>query len=152
MKKNARYEGGSGTGVDLLVPLEDGQQRRVHVDQGQELPADFAGVAVDPEFVDRLLETDDWTTPSETSEQRQERLAEEKEQLEREEAAAAARAEHEAAADKAAAAIAKAEKAFGEHIAAGDQAAAAATERVRAEQTIRRAEQTIRETTKGGTS
>jgi len=60
MKQNARYEGGSGTGVDLTVLLVDGQQRPRHVDQGEALPTEIADAAVDPEFVERLLEQGDW--------------------------------------------------------------------------------------------
>lgn len=60
MKKNARYVGGSGTGVELTLPLTDNQQRRVTVAPGEALREDFGGVRVDPDFIERLLETDQW--------------------------------------------------------------------------------------------
>ena len=127
MKNNARYTGGSGTGVDLIVPLVDGQQRRVHIAQGEPLPENFGGVAIDPEFLERLLETPDWDAVDETAEQRKARLQAEKDQLELDEAAAAAAAEHQAAAEKAAAAAAAAEQKAAGHRDAAEQAAAAAS-------------------------
>lgn len=115
MKQNARYKGGSGTGVDLIVPLVDGQQRPVHVDPGQALPetigeGDFA-VAVAPDFVERLLEqSSEWepVAPPETPAQRKRREQVEQDQAEQDQAAS--------------------------------DAAAAAIERVKAEQQARRKE------------
>lgn len=56
MNTNARYKGGSGTGVDLTVLLADGQQRPHHVDPDETLPEQIGGVPVDPEFIAGLLE------------------------------------------------------------------------------------------------
>lgn len=64
MKKNARYKGGSGTGVDLVVLLADGQQKPRHVDQGEALPDSIGGVELDPEFIDRLLEQESEWEPT----------------------------------------------------------------------------------------
>ncbi|MDP2712308.1 MAG: hypothetical protein Q8O56_13910 [Solirubrobacteraceae bacterium] len=54
--QNARYRGGSGTGVDLTVRLADGQLRLRHLEQGEALPTEIGGVPVDPEYITRLLE------------------------------------------------------------------------------------------------
>lgn len=59
-EKRAVYNGPSGTGVDLLVELSDGQLRPCHVDQGGQLPAEIGGVKVSAAFRDGLLEQDDW--------------------------------------------------------------------------------------------
>lgn len=60
-EKRARYDGPSGTGVDLTVPLENGESRPVHVDQGQQLPSSIDGQRVPASFRDSLLEQDDWS-------------------------------------------------------------------------------------------
>jgi hypothetical protein len=64
-EKRAVYRGGSGTGVDLSVPLGDGQHVPVHVDQGAQLPTEieYGGVKhkVPASFRDSLLEQDDWS-------------------------------------------------------------------------------------------
>ncbi len=59
--RKARYDGGSGTGVDVLVTLADGQQRYVHVEQGHQLPTEVGGVDVPAKARDALTATDDWT-------------------------------------------------------------------------------------------
>lgn len=60
--KRARYDGPSGTGVEIDVELSDGQTiRSVHVGRGQQLPAELNGVKVAPEFLDGLLEQEDWS-------------------------------------------------------------------------------------------
>ncbi len=56
MNTNARYKGGSGTGVDLTVLLADGQQRPRHVDPGEVLPETIGDIPVYPAFIAGLLE------------------------------------------------------------------------------------------------
>lgn len=71
--KKARYDGPSGTGVDVLISLPDGQQRYVHVDQGHQLPTQMDdGTTIPASERDRLLKGDDWTeveaaTPKQTN-------------------------------------------------------------------------------------
>jgi hypothetical protein len=60
--KKARYDGPSGTGVDVLITFPDGQTRWIHVDQGHQLPAEMEdGPPIPASERDRLLATDDWT-------------------------------------------------------------------------------------------
>lgn len=60
--KKARYDGPSGTGVDVLITLPDGQMRYVHVDQGHQLPTQMDdGTTIPASERDRLLKSDDWT-------------------------------------------------------------------------------------------
>lgn len=61
-EKRARYNGPSGTGVDLTdVELVDGQIRAVHVPQGGQLPTDIGGVKVAASYRDGLLGQADWS-------------------------------------------------------------------------------------------
>lgn len=148
MKKNARYVGGSGTGVELTIPLTDNQQRRVTVAPGEALREDFGGVRVAPDFIVGLLETDDWE-PATLAAGRAEQQTD-TDQAELDKAAAAAAAEHNAAAEKAERAAAAATQKAQEHRAAGEQAAAAAVAVAQAEQQIRAAQKIL--DAKGGTS
>jgi len=136
MKRNARYKGGSGTGVDLTVLLADGQQRPRHVDPGEALPTEIGGVPVDPDFVERLLEQEsEWELAvDETPAQRKEREQLERDVAEQEAAGEAAAADHLAAAEKAREA---AELAAADFHAAAETASADAIERVKAEQMLR---------------
>ena len=59
--RKARYDGPSGTGVDLNVELADGQVKPVHIDQGHQLPAEIGGVALASGFVANLLSQGDWS-------------------------------------------------------------------------------------------
>lgn len=60
--KKARYDGPSGTGVDVVISLPDGQQRYVHVDQGHQLPTQLEdGTTIPASERDKLTETDDWS-------------------------------------------------------------------------------------------
>ena len=54
-----RYTGHSGTGVDLDVPLEDGQTVPYHVEQGGYLPLEMRGVKVQRSFIKSLLQQED---------------------------------------------------------------------------------------------
>ena len=58
--KKARYDGPSGTGVDLTISFPDGQYRRVHVDQGHQLPTEVDGLTVPASFRDALIKRGDW--------------------------------------------------------------------------------------------
>lgn len=58
--KKAEYRGSSGTGVDLFVPLVDGQWRNAHVDPNHQLPRSFDGVDVVKEFYENLYSQPDW--------------------------------------------------------------------------------------------
>lgn len=60
-EKRARYDGPSGTGVDVPVELDSGEIRDVHVDQGAQLPTSIDGQPISARFRDRLLEQDDWS-------------------------------------------------------------------------------------------
>jgi hypothetical protein len=61
MSVRARYDGPSGTGVDVTVELDTGEFRTTHVKQGGLLPEDINGVAITPAFRNSLLDQDDWT-------------------------------------------------------------------------------------------
>jgi hypothetical protein len=61
MSVRARYDGPSGTGVDITVELDSGEIRTTHVKQGGLLPEDINGVAISAAFRDSLLEQDGWT-------------------------------------------------------------------------------------------
>jgi hypothetical protein len=63
-EKRAVYIGPSGTGVDLAVPLANGEIRNVHVDHGDQLPTEIDGVAVPASFRDGLLEQEDNWSPT----------------------------------------------------------------------------------------
>jgi hypothetical protein len=58
-EKRAKYTGPSGTGVDLIVPLANGESRSVHVEQGHQLPTEIDGQAVPASFRDELLKQED---------------------------------------------------------------------------------------------
>lgn len=58
-EKRARYDGPSGTGVDIPVELENGETRFVHVDQGAQLPTEIDGTPVRASVRDALLEQKD---------------------------------------------------------------------------------------------
>lgn len=94
MKHNARYKGGSGTGVDLLLLLADGQHKPRHIDQGEALPTEVGAIPVDPGFVANLLEQADWEPIAlETPAQRKARELAEHDLAEQQAAANAAAAE-----------------------------------------------------------
>jgi hypothetical protein len=60
--KKARYDGPSGTGVDVQVSYPTGEVRWVHVDQGHQLPTELEDGAKVPASVrDSLLATVDWS-------------------------------------------------------------------------------------------
>lgn len=61
MSVRARYDGPSGTGVDVTVELDSGEIRTTHVKQGGLLPEDINGAAISAAFRDSLLEQDGWT-------------------------------------------------------------------------------------------
>jgi hypothetical protein len=63
-EKIPRYQGGSGTGVDLTVLLENGEAKPRHFDQGDEVPSEIGGVPVAQSFIDGLLQQDVWGGPS----------------------------------------------------------------------------------------
>lgn len=63
----ARYDGPSGTGVDIPVELETGEIRNVHVDQGKQLPTDVDGIAISAKFRDSLLAQDTWSEVRQTT-------------------------------------------------------------------------------------
>jgi hypothetical protein len=58
-EKRAKYIGASGTGVDLIVPLANGEERSIHVDQGHQLPTEIDGQPVPASFRDELLKQED---------------------------------------------------------------------------------------------
>lgn len=59
--KKARYDGPSGTGVDVIMTLPDGQIRNVHVDHGHQLPTELEdGTKIPAAERDKLLATTDW--------------------------------------------------------------------------------------------
>lgn len=60
-EKRAVYRGPSGTGVDVIVELDNGEFRSVHVDQGAQLPTDIDGQKISAKFRDSLLEQDAWS-------------------------------------------------------------------------------------------
>lgn len=62
--RTARYTGPSGTGVDLTIRLQDGQERLVHVPHGEALPAELGGVSLDENFLNTLLQQDGWDDQS----------------------------------------------------------------------------------------
>ncbi len=51
----AKYVGGSLTGVDLNVLLDNGEIRNVHIDHGADLPSEVGGEKVSAGFRDSLL-------------------------------------------------------------------------------------------------
>jgi hypothetical protein len=57
----AKYTGPSGTGVDLTVELDTGENRPVHVKQNGLLPEDIDGTPISAAFRDSLLQQDGWT-------------------------------------------------------------------------------------------
>lgn len=62
MSDKARYIGGSQSGVDITVPLDNGEDRVITIPQGGELPTEIDGVKVPAGFRDLLLEQkDNWT-------------------------------------------------------------------------------------------
>jgi hypothetical protein len=67
MSKRARYAGPSGTGVELTVPLDDGQIKSVHIEHGHQLPTEIAGQPVSAAFRDQLLAQDDWAEVDQTT-------------------------------------------------------------------------------------
>lgn len=61
-EKRARYTGTSQTGVDLSIPVTDGEFLHVHVGHGAELPAEVDGVKVPASYRDALLaQGDEWS-------------------------------------------------------------------------------------------
>jgi hypothetical protein len=60
-EKRARYDGPSGTGVDVPVELDNGEVRNVHVDQGSQLPTELDGQPIKASVRDALLLQEDWS-------------------------------------------------------------------------------------------
>lgn len=58
-ERRAAYRGPSLTGVDLTVPLANGEYRSVHVEHGAQLPTEIDGVAVPATYRDSLLQQED---------------------------------------------------------------------------------------------
>jgi hypothetical protein len=54
--KRARYDGPSGTGVDVAYTTNEGEDKSVHVDPGHQLPDD-----VPAKLRDSLLEQAGWS-------------------------------------------------------------------------------------------
>jgi hypothetical protein len=60
--KKARYDGPSGTGVDVQIDFPTGEVRWAHVEQGHQLPAELDdGTKVPVAVRDNLLATSDWS-------------------------------------------------------------------------------------------
>jgi hypothetical protein len=67
MSKHVKYTGPSGAGVEVLVPLPDGQTRGVVVLPGESVPDEIDGQKVPAEFTNSLLEQDCWTASNQAS-------------------------------------------------------------------------------------